>query len=1273
MSQSRVVALQTTNLGKVSASYRLAVLATNPISYWRLGEASGTVAVDEMGANNGTYIGAPTLGVAGLLASDPDTAVAFAAASTQYVSIAGVALAAGDWTVYAIVHPTSYAGVVNGIFAGEPAGVSLEFVTGVLTVSCSGVSNAAGSTASTPTGATYHVAATYVLATHTLTYYVNGVAAGTSTYNPSWSATAKTAIIGLFDTFGDFPFDGTIDEPAIWNRALSAAEVAALYAAGTTAPSTAMTEPESYTLPTYVSVDITPQFWGGDMLKLVCNTGDPGTNTLAEGMFIWLPDEGNKIFWIEHVVTSRTTAARVGSTITASGRSLDGFLDTERIIVPTGAYDTVTTVAAESAIKHYVNACAGTTAVASRQIPNFATVTDAVQGATVTLDARYRTLGQTLRHIGFLTGIGWYTYLDITTGLIMFDVIVPTDRSASIILDFDLGTIDEWDDEQNLLQSHSVAYVGGQGYLAQRTIQIRYQAGEPTGLGRRESFVSAGDIASSDTAGLNARGDAFLAANAPTRVTKAQITPTGAFKPDVDFFLGDLVEMTDTDAGTTILDRITSWTKHIENSAAAPTYEVSVGKPFPKADPDEVVPGVAVSDTTVIQSLVAGLITAESITSNTITADKFAATLALVSKIIAGNAIASRIELDSAGFRAYDSSGNQTINIPTDGTASTFTGAIIAATLEATGQVTVDAGLSLSKTAVGTLQAGVLAPGSAPVLAAGWATPLQLATPTHNSDIIIAISNGHYDSAGGVSGSTAVYLALVHFYAGGGSPGNTWWAVEWNLSNGSVNQKTQLTGITMGPSWDPSTGGGIARLGTSWYTVTIDDSIAGSSRVNKFLRSSGAQTATATRASTFYNDITTDGSSLLYLLEGNGAVHTWTTTPAFSATKTLTGIIAGGSLESLEYDGTNWWIIQTDNTTFTTARAYKITNSTGAVIANTSFPVPPTIATHGGASLYWDGSNFHTSLAWVPTVPAIYLHTAWDWTTASAKYWVGVAWYDDAGTVHETAIGPRSSIVMDRRQQLTITTTAIPVGGADDPDTVRVYMLPNATAPAPGAFWLQVTDALSNRALTNYTGSGTHDGAGTAFPGGAGAILQSADSAGFILKGNGVIGFKGTSNPSTGVAGDRYFRDDLDAMVHYDVANNTWSGGAHQAFQSGDVVAAAASLADLTGMTVTVGQGTWFVTVICYITTTASGSSATIANFILLADGTQVGTQEGFWTPEAVGGTVGSGNATVAQTWLVTIAAGASGVLKVQGDKSNTNSTVTFRATHSSITAIPIH
>jgi hypothetical protein len=68
------------------SAYRSAVLAMNPVAYWRLGETSGTTAVDETGnGHNGTYVGNPNLGQPGAIQGDPNTAVQFN--GTNYVEI----------------------------------------------------------------------------------------------------------------------------------------------------------------------------------------------------------------------------------------------------------------------------------------------------------------------------------------------------------------------------------------------------------------------------------------------------------------------------------------------------------------------------------------------------------------------------------------------------------------------------------------------------------------------------------------------------------------------------------------------------------------------------------------------------------------------------------------------------------------------------------------------------------------------------------------------------------------------------------------------------------------------------------------------------------------------------------------------------------------------------------------------------------------------------------------------------------------------------------
>ena len=67
--------------------YSTVVLGDSPTGYWRLGEPSGTTAVDSAGPYDGTYEATPTLAQTGAIATSSDTAVSFAAASNEAVSV----------------------------------------------------------------------------------------------------------------------------------------------------------------------------------------------------------------------------------------------------------------------------------------------------------------------------------------------------------------------------------------------------------------------------------------------------------------------------------------------------------------------------------------------------------------------------------------------------------------------------------------------------------------------------------------------------------------------------------------------------------------------------------------------------------------------------------------------------------------------------------------------------------------------------------------------------------------------------------------------------------------------------------------------------------------------------------------------------------------------------------------------------------------------------------------------------------------------------------
>lgn len=106
--------------------YRRALLSLGSVAgFWRFGEPSGVTAVDEMAANNGTYVNAPTLGVAGLLAGDLSTAVTLNGSSQLITVTPAVALVQDTFTIIGWVKrgaagagSQQLAGIANGLMFG---------------------------------------------------------------------------------------------------------------------------------------------------------------------------------------------------------------------------------------------------------------------------------------------------------------------------------------------------------------------------------------------------------------------------------------------------------------------------------------------------------------------------------------------------------------------------------------------------------------------------------------------------------------------------------------------------------------------------------------------------------------------------------------------------------------------------------------------------------------------------------------------------------------------------------------------------------------------------------------------------------------------------------------------------------------------------------------------------------------------------------------------------------------------------------------------------
>lgn len=210
-----------------ATGYRATVLADTPAVYYRLGETSGTAAADASGnARTGTIAGTVTLGATGLLANDTDKALTLTDGRVDIPTV--VNPWAGDFTIEAWVKPSqasAYAAILsresygaNGLRFGQQGGRWAFWTT-----ESGGNVEIRGGTA--VAGTTYHVVVTRAGTTYRL--YVNGVQVATST----GTMVAPTGG-GRFGAVGGAPFKGVLDEAAVYASALSAARVAAHYAAG---------------------------------------------------------------------------------------------------------------------------------------------------------------------------------------------------------------------------------------------------------------------------------------------------------------------------------------------------------------------------------------------------------------------------------------------------------------------------------------------------------------------------------------------------------------------------------------------------------------------------------------------------------------------------------------------------------------------------------------------------------------------------------------------------------------------------------------------------------------------------------------------------------------------------------------------------------------------------------------------------------------------------------------------------------------------------------
>jgi hypothetical protein len=211
------------------------------IHYWRLGETSGATFADSAGSANATAFGAPTLGVAGGIAADPDKAARFDGVddtARAAVDLSGLSTVTVEFWLYidAYTNDDALALELTENFNQNPGGFIIDpnapqsggqFGVGV------GTPDTRNNVffARPSTGQWHHYA--IVLDTtapkqQQITPYVDGKAAAyTKTAEGTGSGAFASSVLNFMSRGGQQLFSrGALDDLAIYGRALSAAEIA---------------------------------------------------------------------------------------------------------------------------------------------------------------------------------------------------------------------------------------------------------------------------------------------------------------------------------------------------------------------------------------------------------------------------------------------------------------------------------------------------------------------------------------------------------------------------------------------------------------------------------------------------------------------------------------------------------------------------------------------------------------------------------------------------------------------------------------------------------------------------------------------------------------------------------------------------------------------------------------------------------------------------------------------------------------------------------------
>ena len=288
---------------------------TDEIGYWPLDATNGTIAVDvTWNGNNGAVNGATwnangetngclsfnginnSIQISNIISAD--FSITFWIKTTQTGG-------AGQWY--------NGAGLVDGDHSGFANDFGTALVGGQFGFGVGNPDTTIVSSNSINDGTWHHCVATRVQATGTISVYVDGRLSATGTGNANTLNASAALMFGQIASGGGY-FNGSLDEIEIYNRALGANEVAALYYNGVYQPTLPMImlPPASLTVPVGGSAIFTIQALGGNLNYQWSLGSTPiagATNATLTLTNVALSDAGNYSILVSNTVGSASSSA----------------------------------------------------------------------------------------------------------------------------------------------------------------------------------------------------------------------------------------------------------------------------------------------------------------------------------------------------------------------------------------------------------------------------------------------------------------------------------------------------------------------------------------------------------------------------------------------------------------------------------------------------------------------------------------------------------------------------------------------------------------------------------------------------------------------------------------------------------------------------------------------------------------------------------------------------------------------------------------------------